>query len=98
MALGLLTRTLYCSHHREQLLGVYSLLNHLIVAKHSWLFCNGVLFFFFLYLLIYLFVAVLGLCCCVGFSLVALSSGGYSLVAMCELLTAVASIIEEDRL
>ena len=46
----------------------------------------------------YLFVAVLGLCCCVGFSLVALSSGGYSLVAMCELLTAVASIIEEDRL
>ena len=98
MALGLLTRTLYCSHHREHLFGVYSLLNHLIVAKHSWLFCNGVLFFFFLYLLMYLFVAVLGLCCCVGFSLVALSSRGDSLVAVCEFLTAVASIIEEDRL
>ena len=35
------------------------------------------LFFFFLF---YLFLAVLGVCCCMGFSLVA-ASGGYSLVA-----------------
>ena len=56
VALGLLSGTLSCSHHREQLFGVYSLLNHFIFAKQSWLFRNGVLFFFpLIYLLMYLF-------------------------------------------
>ena len=45
----------------------------------------------------YLFLAVLGLCCCVDFSQVA-ASGGYSLVAVRELLTAVASFVVEHRL
>ena len=43
----------------------------------------------FLYNFIYLFLAVLGLRCCVGFSLVA-ESGGYSLVMAHGLLIAVA--------
>ena len=41
------------------------------------------------YLFIYLFLAVLGLCRCVVFSLVVMSRG-YSLVALCRLLIAVA--------
>ena len=41
---------------------------------------------------IYLFMAVLGLCCCVGFSLVA-ASGVYS-VAVFELLVVMASLLE----
>ena len=45
---------------------------------------------------IYLFVAVLGLHCCVGFSLVA-ASGGYFLVVARGLLTGVASPIENHR-
>ena len=44
-----------------------------------------------------LFLAVLGLHCCVGFSLVAVN-GGYSLVAVHGLLTAVASLVGEHRL
>lgn len=88
VALGLLTRSLYCSHHREQLCGVYSLLTRPIFAKQSWLFCNGDLFFFF-YLFIDVFIlAVLALC----------RSGGCSLAAVCGLLVAMASISEEDRL
>ena len=39
-------------------------------------------------------LAVLGLCCCGAFSLVA-ASGGYSLVAVCGLLTAVTSPVVE---
>ena len=46
------------------------------------------------YVFIYLFLAVLGLCCCVGFSLVA-SSEGYSPVVVCECLTVVASLVVE---
>ena len=38
--------------------------------------------FGFLKIFIDLFLAVLGLCCCLGFSLVAASGGGYSLVAV----------------
>ena len=45
----------------------------------------------------YLFLAVLGLFCCVGFSLVA-ASGGYSLVAVLRLLIAVASLVAEHGL
>ena len=43
------------------------------------------------YLCIYLFMAVLGLCCCICFSLVA-ANGGYSLVSRHGLLIAVASV------
>ena len=51
----------------------------------------------FFFLSIYLSLAVLGLSCCVGFSLV-VTSGGYSLVAVCGLLIAVASLVVERRL
>ena len=42
------------------------------------------------------FVAVLGLCCYTGFSLV-VASGGYSLVVACGLLIAVVHLIVEHR-
>ena len=42
-------------------------------------------------------MAVLGLHCCTGFSL-AVASRGYSLVAMSELLIAVASLVAKHRL
>ena len=41
--------------------------------------------------------ATLGLCCCVRFSLV-VASGGYSLVAVCGFLIAVASLFAEHGL
>ena len=46
----------------------------------------------FIYIFIYLFMAVLRLCCCVGFSLVT-EKGGYSPVAVQGLLIAVASLV-----
>ena len=46
--------------------------------------------FFFL---IYLFLAVLGLCCCMDFSLVA-ESGSNSLVIVCRLLIVMASLVK----
>ena len=45
-------------------------------------------------LLISFGLAVLGLCCCMGFSLVVVS-GGYSLVLVCGFLIAVASLVAE---
>ena len=42
-------------------------------------------------------MAVLGICCCSGFFLVA-ASRGYSLVAVCRLLFAVASLVASHRL
>ena len=45
----------------------------------------------------YLFVAVLGLHCCTGFSLV-VESEGYSLVVACRLLIAVAPLVVERAL
>ena len=45
----------------------------------------------------YLFLAVLGLCCCTGFSLV-VASGGYSPVAVPGLLIVVASLVAEPGL
>ena len=45
------------------------------------------------FLNLFLFLAVLGLWCLTGFSLVA-ASGGYSLVAVRRLLFAVASLVE----
>ena len=58
-------------------------------------------FFFFLIVCylknIYLFLAVMGLYCCVSFSLVA-ASEDYSLVAACKLLIVVASFIAEHGL
>ena len=50
-----------------------------------------------LFLYIYLFLSVLGLCCCMGFSLVA-ASGGYSLVAVLGLLIAGASPVADHGL
>ena len=44
----------------------------------------------------YLLFAVPGLCCCTGFSLVAVSRG-YSLVAMHRLLIVVASLVVEHK-
>ena len=51
--------------------------------------------FFLLYFS--LFFSVLGLPCCWGFSLV-VASRGYSLVVLCRLLMAVASLVGEHRL
>ena len=45
----------------------------------------------------FFFLAALGLCCFTGFSIVA-ASRGYSLVAMCRHLTAVASLVAEHGL
>ena len=45
----------------------------------------------------YFFLAVLGLCCCVGFSLV-VASEGYSLVVVCGLLIVLASLAVENGL
>ena len=47
--------------------------------------------------IIYLFLAVPGLCCCVGFSLIAVK-GGYSLVVVHRLPIAVVSLVAENRL
>ena len=43
------------------------------------------------------FLAVLGLCCCVGFSLV-VENGDYSLVVVRGLLIVAASLVVEHRL
>ena len=48
------------------------------------------------YLFIYLFLALLGLWCYMGFSLVA-EGGGYSLVAAHRLLSAVVSLVAEHE-
>ena len=54
--------------------------------------------FLFLKILFFnIFLAVLGLCCCAGFSLV-MASGGCSLGAVCRLLIAVASLVMEHGL
>ena len=55
------------------------------------------LFKFYVFIFIYLLLAVLGLCCCAGFSLVA-ASGGFSPVVVQGLLTAMASLVGEHRL
>ena len=52
-----------------------------------------ILFFFN----IYLFLAVQGVCCCAVFALV-VASGGYSFVAVCRLLIALASLVVEHGL
>ena len=44
---------------------------------------------------IYLVFAVLGLCCCSGFSLIVVR-GGYSLAAVHRLLIAVSSVVEHE--
>ena len=53
--------------------------------------------FFYKFLFFYLFLAVLGLHCCVGFSLV-VANWGCTLVVVCRLLIAVASLAAEYRL
>ena len=52
------------------------------------------LYFFFKTNVIYLFLAVLGLCCCMGFSPVA-AIEGYSLAVVHRLLIAVTSLVVE---
>ena len=52
--------------------------------------------FVFYKIILFIYFAVLGLSCCSGFSLVAVS-GGYSVVAVYELLIAVASLALEHR-
>ena len=52
---------------------------------------------FLFYSFMHLFLAGLGLCCCAGFSLVE-ASRGCSLVAVCEPLFAVASLVADHRL
>ena len=47
--------------------------------------------------IVYLFLALLGLCCCVGFSLV-VASGGHSLVAVCGFLIVGPSLVSEHGL
>ena len=49
---------------------------------------NGAFFLFLRLFIYFLFLAVLGLCCCVGFSL----------VAVCGILTVVASLEEPELL
>ena len=69
----------------------------------SWLlWASGAFFYYgyslFLFLFCFvLFLAVLGLCCCAGFSLVA-ATKGCSLVAVRRLLIMVASLVAEHRL
>ena len=46
---------------------------------------------------VYLYLAVLGLPCCLGFGLIAMR-GGHSLVAVCEILIAVAFLVAEHGL
>ena len=65
---------------------------------------NLVIFFFFLFrefsfcsFSLFLFLAVLGLHCCMGLSVVG-ASGGYSLRAVRGLLVAVASLVAEHGL
>ena len=53
--------------------------------------------FIFIFKNFSLFLTVLGLRCCVGFSVVGVSRG-YSLVGVCRLLIAVASLVVEPRL
>ena len=57
-------------------LAFWVFLSGVLAKKDGDIFCAFLFFFFFLHL-INLFLAVLVLCCCTGFSLVA-SSGGYS--------------------
>ena len=64
-----------------------------IYAEVELLDCVVVLCLIFKNNFIYLFLAVLGLCCSVAFSLV-VGSRAYSLVVVCRLLIAVASLVE----
>ena len=58
---------------------------------------SGILYFSFLIVKMYFFLAALGVRCCMGFALVA-ASGGYSHVAVCGPLTADASLVAEHGL
>ena len=59
--------------------------------------CHASSFLFFFFNFIYLLLTVLGLCCCVGFSLV-VAIRVYSLVAMHGFLIAVVSLVAEHGL
>ena len=51
----------------------------------------------YIFKICFIYLAVLGLCCCTGFSLV-VASGGYSPVAVPGLLIVVASLVAEPGL
>ena len=70
---------------RIQPISVFPLQPSCSAVHPNW--ANAVASFFFSLRLIYVFLATLGLCCCMGFSQV-VASGGYSLVGVCGLLTA----------
>ena len=55
---------------------------------------NHLLLCHVIYLITYLFLAVLGLRCRTGFSLVVVS-GGYSLAVVCRLLLVAASLVKQ---
>ena len=73
------------------LLEFHSIHQHVKDSQNS---CNKEVYLTFKILFIYLFLAVLGLCCWVGFSL-AVASGACSLIAVYGLLTEVASLTVE---
>ena len=71
-----------------------------MIVSHGCVFILILLLFFNIFFFFFTFIfilAVLGLHCCVGFSLVA-ASGGYSLVVVRRLLVAVASLVVEHVL
>ena len=63
----------------------------------AWMFELVLILFFFNKLFIYLFLTVLELHCCAGFSLVAVS-WGYSLAVALGFVRVVASLVVEHRL
>ena len=90
---------MFCSVFLQSLFCFLRLYGHTLKLKDSFLSCvqstnkpiKGIHHFLKIILFIYLFLALLGLCCYEGFSLV-VASRGYSPVAMHELLTVVASL------
>ena len=91
--------SMFCSVFLQSLFCFLRLYGHTLKLKDSFLSCvqstnkpiKGIHHFLKIILFIYLFLALLGLCCYEGFSLV-VASRGYSPVAMHELLTVVTSL------
>ena len=70
--------------------------NAVVFSRGALAVCYSLTRFFF-NLFIYLFLVVLGLCCCVGFSLVSASRGS-SLAVVRTLLIALAPLVAEHRI
>ena len=71
--------------------------NATVFSRGALAVCYSLTSFFFFNLFIYLFLVVLGLRGCVGFSLVS-ASRGYSLVVVHSLPIALASLVAEHRI